>query len=211
MRNLLIIILLAGGGYQLYSKFYMHGPSAFDDNGNPRTLIFTMNGCKPCSDASQYLKTRKIAFEEINVSEGEDQVKAAKEFGVRQFPFIISGNLHAMGFYESELTGMLATVYGPSVLSNKEKKLMQDNFNADGTPRTIMYSTQTCGYCTKARELFVDEGVDFDERDIKKSASAKRKFDALKGSGTPLIFIGYHRINGYNKNRIQDILKSQNL
>ena len=211
MRNLLIIMLLAGGGYQLYSKFYMHGPAAFDDNGNPRTLIFTMNGCKPCSDASQYLKTRKIAFEEINVSEGEDQVKAAKKFGVRQFPFIISGNLHATGFYESELTGMLATVYGPGVLSHKEQKLMQDNFNADGTPRTIMYSTQTCGYCIKARELFVDEGVEFDERDIKKSASAKRKFDALKGSGTPLIYIGYHRINGYNKTRIRDILKSQNL
>jgi glutaredoxin len=211
MRNLLIIILLAAGGYQLYSKFYMHGPSAFDDNGNPRTLIFTINGCKPCTDASHHLKTRKIAFEEINVSEGEDQMNAAKEFGVRQYPFIISGNLHTTGFYESDLTGMLATVYGPGVLSIKEKKLMQDNFNADGTAKTIMYSTQTCGYCVKARELFNAEGVDFVELDIKKSAGAKRKFDALKGSGTPLIFIGYHRINGYNKNKILDTLKSQKI
>lgn len=73
-------------------------------------------------------------------------------------------------------------------------------------PNVVMYATQACGYCIKAREHFRARGVAWDERDVQTSAQAAQEFRALGGKGTPLIVIGDERIVGYHAQRIDAAL-----
>ncbi|MBA8889441.1 glutaredoxin [Dokdonella fugitiva] len=69
-------------------------------------------------------------------------------------------------------------------------------------PKVTMYATATCGYCAKARSWFTAHGVQWDERDIEKSASAAAEWKAAGGVGTPLILIGSAKINGFDEAKI---------
>lgn len=64
--------------------------------------------------------------------------------------------------------------------------------------KVVMYSTQRCGYCKKARTYFRDEGIEFVEYDIEKSKKARRRYDSFGGRGVPVIFVGKQRLNGFN-------------
>ena len=207
MRKLLVLALLAFGAYKSYGYFMQSSVAAFDENGNPQTLLFTFDGCAPCNDAVKLLKQRKIAFNEYNVSTSTENQQLLRDYGGRrQLPYAVSGNRSAAGFQKDEFVGMLAEVYGESVLTRQERKLMKNNFDTAGKPVVVMYSTETCGYCKKARDLFESKGVNFVERDIKKSSSAKRDFAALHGHGTPLIYIGYRRVSGFNESKLKDAI-----
>ena len=69
--------------------------------------------------------------------------------------------------------------------------------------RVVMHVTEWCGYCRKAREYFVANNIEFTEYDIEKDRKAKRDYDVLKGSGTPLVYQGYTRVVGFNRRQIE--------
>ena len=64
-------------------------------------------------------------------------------------------------------------------------------------PEVIMYATQTCGYCVKARNYFKSRNVTWDERDIERSEAAHKEWVALGGKGTPLILIEGKPFTGF--------------
>jgi glutaredoxin 3 len=64
-------------------------------------------------------------------------------------------------------------------------------------PAVIMYTTNWCPYCERARKVFAAKNVSFEEIDIE-SASEKRA-EMQKRSGrrsVPQIFIGDHHVGG---------------
>ena len=71
----------------------------------------------------------------------------------------------------------------------------------------VLYSTDWCGYCKKARKLFDDNNIKFQEFDIERSYDGRRRYDALGGSGIPLILINGDQVNGYNKAKIIKLLE----
>lgn len=71
----------------------------------------------------------------------------------------------------------------------------------------VMYSTSWCGYCKKARKFMREQKISFSEYDIEKSASAKRRYDRLGGSGVPLIVVGNQKMSGFSANKLLALLK----
>lgn len=207
MRNLFILLVIVAASYQIYTRYLSTGVSAFDEEGNPQTLLFTMNGCRPCDDARELLTNRGIEFEEFNVSDGEAQARVMKSYGGgRGFPYLVSGDQSLSGFYRHQVISTLAEVYGDQILSRRERKLMAPHFDAAGNARVVMYATERCGYCTKARAYFNDEGIEFIEFDIDRDAAAKRNFKALEAPGTPLVYVGYRRIDGFNRKKLDQAM-----
>ena len=203
MRNLLILAIVVAGSYQLYIKYQEHATTAYDENGNPLTLLFTVNGCKPCDQARTLLKRRRVDFEEFNVSNGGEQAEILKAYGGgRYMPYMVTGNRKVSGFNKHEMIGTLAEVHGQNLLTRQERKIMSKHFDSAGNPHVVMYATPTCGYCIKARDYFKAEGVDFTEFNINRDAVAKRNFKALEAAGTPLIYVGYRRVDGFNKKKL---------
>ena len=148
MRNLLILSILVAGGYQLYASYHEQAATAYDENGNPQTLLFTFNGCKPCDDARRLLVKRRIEFAEFNVADGDEQAEKMKHYGGgRYMPYLVTGKRRVSGYNEHEIIGALAEEYGRDLLTREEKKIMSRHFDTAGNPRVVMYATQRSGNC----------------------------------------------------------------
>ena len=80
---------------------------------------------------------------------------------------------------------------------------------SQSTPDIVMYATQTCGYCAKARAWFKSKNLAWEERDIETSAVANKEWKTLGGQGTPLIVIDGERIHGFDQARIEAALAKQ--
>ncbi|MCP3957354.1 MAG: glutaredoxin family protein [bacterium] len=73
-------------------------------------------------------------------------------------------------------------------------------------PKIIMYSTSWCGFCRRARQLLTDLGAEFVEKDIEKSAEARREYGAkVRGSGVPVFDFDGTIVRGYKP----DVIKRQ--
>jgi glutaredoxin len=71
-----------------------------------------------------------------------------------------------------------------------------------------LYSTDWCGYCRQARQLFARNGIAYIELDIEKSEAAKAEYKGLGARGVPVILVGSARMNGYNEPQLVQMLKA---
>jgi glutaredoxin len=85
------------------------------------------------------------------------------------------------------------------------------NINSDIPERrkgqVVMYSTDWCGYCKKARDYFRSQNITFVEYDIEKNPQARRQYDALRAKGVPVILVGDKRMNGFSISGFQGIYR----
>jgi glutaredoxin 3 len=64
-------------------------------------------------------------------------------------------------------------------------------------PKVVMYLTGWCPYCTRARQLLKNKGVDFEEIDIETRPEARAEMTARSGRhSVPQIFIGATHVGG---------------
>lgn len=70
----------------------------------------------------------------------------------------------------------------------------------------VMYTTQSCSYCVKARSYFTSHDVAWQERDIETSQKAHAEWKSLGGVGTPLIVIEGERFQGFDQRRLDTAL-----
>lgn len=167
--------------------------------------LFVVEPCGPCDDAGALLKSRGVAFERVSVTDNPEGAADLEDAGGgSRFPLlVISGHRHE-GFQKQELIGFVAQQLGPSVFSPLERAAMARNFDGAGHPRVVMYSTATCGYCRATREWLAQRGIPWVERDVEVDAYAAQDFQLLEGSGTPLIYVGYRRVAGFNQPALQE-------
>jgi glutaredoxin 3 len=61
-----------------------------------------------------------------------------------------------------------------------------------------IYTTQTCPYCVKSKNLLNKKGVKYEEIDVSNNPELRQKMVANAGGRTtvPQIFIGKHHVGG---------------
>ena len=65
------------------------------------------------------------------------------------------------------------------------------------TPRVVMYTTNWCGFCERARRIFNDKGVPFEEIDVEAAAGNRAEMRERSGrTSVPQIFIGDRHVGG---------------
>jgi glutaredoxin 3 len=68
---------------------------------------------------------------------------------------------------------------------------------AGAAPRVVMYATDWCPYCNRARQLLARKNVPFEEIDIEMSPEARAQMQARSGrTSVPQIFIGDTHVGG---------------
>jgi glutaredoxin 3 len=64
-------------------------------------------------------------------------------------------------------------------------------------PAVIMYTTNWCPYCERARRVFAAKNVTIEEIDVESSAEKRAEMHTRSGRrSVPQIFIGDHHVGG---------------
>lgn len=64
-------------------------------------------------------------------------------------------------------------------------------------PRVVMYATDWCPYCRRARQLLEGKGVAYEEIDVEMSPDARAEMQRRSGrTSVPQIFIGERHVGG---------------
>lgn len=75
--------------------------------------------------------------------------------------------------------------------------------------KVIMYSTEWCGVCKKARNYFKQNSIPFVEYDVEKSTKGKRDYKRLNAKGVPVILVGDRRMNGFSVSSFRQIYSAR--
>lgn len=177
--------------------------------GGGAMQLFVLDPCGICDEEAAALQERGVPFERIVVRDNTRDpgyIRFRDAGGTERLPLLVDGAQRYEGFQKHALAGFVAGQRGPTVLTPQERALMQHNFDSAGRPRAVMYSTATCGYCRAARQWFAANNVPWIERDVETDPSAAADFRDLEGHGTPLIFVGYRRIDGYSEEELARVV-----
>jgi len=205
MKKLLLAVAIATS-YYLYNHT---GASigVYADDGTPKTILFTTAQCGKACDQTRRFLAKRAEFEERDAFDNGPGHELYEMYGGTGFlPYIVMGKQRVTGPDSGGIISSIAAEFGPEHVKPAERKALLRNFDPAGDPRVVMYATDWCGYCKKARQYFAENGIDYIEFDIEKDRSAKRDFDVLLGSGTPLLYRGYARMVGFNERQIESEL-----
>ena len=112
-------------------------------------------------------------------------------------------------------------VYGNEPPPSAKAKVVQERINSySGTPEVqrapavraapalpvVMYATDWCGYCAKARAHFARNRIPYLEYDVEKNPAAHAEFKRLGGRGVPLIVHGANVMRGFSEQSFEALL-----
>lgn len=71
----------------------------------------------------------------------------------------------------------------------------------------VVYSTEACVYCRMAKDFFMENKIDFTEKDVYMDEEARNEMVKMTGqSGVPVIVIDDEVIIGFDKGKIKELL-----
>ena len=73
---------------------------------------------------------------------------------------------------------------------------------AEAKNDVVLFSTSTCPYCKKMREMLDEMGVSYRDYVLDKSPEGEPLFAKIDGQGVPVLLVGDTQINGFEPNVI---------
>jgi glutaredoxin len=92
---------------------------------------------------------------------------------------------------------------------NTIKSISYDRSLFNFGKKVVLYSTEWCGYCAKAKHYFKSKGIRFTEYDIEKSDKGRRQYQKMGATGVPVILVGNQRMNGFSEAGFEKIYNNQ--
>lgn len=73
-------------------------------------------------------------------------------------------------------------------------------------PNVLIYSSETCGYCHKAKEFFKKNGVVYTQKDVNTDPTAQSELANMGAKGVPVIIVDKEVIMGFDEKRLEELL-----
>lgn len=80
---------------------------------------------------------------------------------------------------------------------------------ATGATSVQIYTTESCGYCKKAKAHMQEKGIQYVEYDVEKDESARDAFRKYGGRGVPLMVVGEKVIHGYDADELDELVAAR--
>jgi glutaredoxin len=78
-------------------------------------------------------------------------------------------------------------------------------------PDVLMLGAAWCPACKAATRFFVKNNINYCEYDMEKNAIGAKLYQEVNGRGVPILFIGEHRIQGFNEEMVTRALQDTGL
>jgi glutaredoxin-like YruB-family protein len=96
------------------------------------------------------------------------------------------------------------------VTSYEGPAAVEDLATAATSRSVTLYTTSWCGICKRAKAHLERKGVPYRALDIEQDRSARDQFKRLGGRGVPLIVVGNRSMHGFDAQRLDRMLASEN-
>ena len=70
----------------------------------------------------------------------------------------------------------------------------------------LMLSASWCGYCARARQMFVADGINYCEYDVEQTQTGANLYARSGVRGVPIIYVGEEMFVGFNPHEIRQAL-----
>ena len=70
----------------------------------------------------------------------------------------------------------------------------------------VIYSSNTCGYCTMAKEYFNENNVEYTEKNVSTDLEARKELMSKGFMGVPVIYVEDEVIQGFDKSKLDELL-----
>lgn len=71
----------------------------------------------------------------------------------------------------------------------------------------VVFTSNTCGYCHMAKDYLNELGVEFTEKNVSTDVEARKELMSKGFMGVPVIYVDDEIIQGFDKNRLDELLK----
>ena len=69
-----------------------------------------------------------------------------------------------------------------------------------------VYTSNTCPYCTMAKDYLKEKGIEFNEKNVQTDAATRDELISMGYTGVPVLVIGEEEIVGFDRARIDAAL-----
>ncbi|HZK32986.1 MAG TPA: glutaredoxin family protein [Tissierellaceae bacterium] len=70
----------------------------------------------------------------------------------------------------------------------------------------IVYTSNTCPYCTSAKEYLNEKGVEYTEKNVQTEPESRKELMAMGHMGVPVVVIDGEEIVGFDKAKMDSLL-----
>lgn len=106
------------------------------------------------------------------------------------------------------LLGTLAKeVYNEWLAASPVAEGNYDPILRESGAEVVLFSTSTCPYCQRLRELLAKEGVSFKDHALDQSDAGRNLYERLDESGVPVLIAGSTKIVGFREEVVINTLR----
>jgi glutaredoxin-like YruB-family protein len=73
-------------------------------------------------------------------------------------------------------------------------------------PKIKIYTSNTCAYCTAAKEYMKEKGYEYEEKNISTDPEARKELISAGYMGVPIIFVDDQVFEGFNRSKLDEVL-----
>jgi glutaredoxin len=183
MKKIIIIVSLLVGclaGYLSYDLW------RFNNKSQNTTLVKSIYSWKDTNGTYHFSDTKPDTVNDFTVSDAYQYAPLPLVYRIKHMA--------------SPVLDKITKLVSKKDSSGRKKNNARSTSSTKNNVR--IFTTERCGYCTKAKEYFSAKGIAYTEYDIDKSPSAKAEFKSHQGRGVPLIIVNGNKIFGFNKKAI---------
>lgn len=70
----------------------------------------------------------------------------------------------------------------------------------------VVYTSNTCPYCTLAKNYLSEKGVPYTEKNVQTDKEARKELMAMGHMGVPVLLVDGQEIVGFDKEKLDDLL-----
>lgn len=71
----------------------------------------------------------------------------------------------------------------------------------------VVFTSNTCGYCHEVKKYLKERGVEYTEKNVSEDKLARKELMSQGFMGVPVIYVGEEVIQGFDKNKLEELLK----
>ena len=73
--------------------------------------------------------------------------------------------------------------------------------------KVTIYTSNTCPYCTMAKDYLTEKNIEFEEKNVQTDAEARSELLAKGYTEVPVIYVDDEEIVGFDKAKLESLLE----